>query len=143
MSDLEEMVPQSHRALLNGPYWAALTTVMPDGQPQTTPVWCNCEGDYVLINTMRGFRKEKNMRTNPHVTLFVYDPSNPFHNIEVRGLVAGMTETGAVEHNDRLAQLYLGRPEARFFGDAIPAELSVNFHPVKVSIKPVHVRVEG
>jgi len=56
-------LPESHTDLLDSGACVALTTVMPDGQPQITPVWCNREGDYVLINTMRGFRKEKNM---PH-----------------------------------------------------------------------------
>src|SRR5215211_205457 len=118
-------IPESYRDLIDGPYWAALTTVMPDGQPQTTPVWCNREGNYVLTNTMRGFRKEKNMRANPSVTLLVYDPRNPLRNIEVRGLVVEMTEAGAVEHDDRLAQLYLGKPDACFFGDAVPACLAI------------------
>lgn len=136
-------IPRSHMDLIDGPYWAALTTVMPDGQPQTTPVWCNREGDdgYVLTNTMRGFRKEKNMRANPHVALLVYDPRNPLRNIEVRGIVVEMTEVGAVEHDDRLAQLYLGKPNARFFGDAVPADLAATHVPVKVTIAPIHVRV--
>jgi PPOX class probable F420-dependent enzyme len=114
---------------------------MPDGQPQTTPVWCNREGNYVLTNTMRGFRKERNMRANPHVTLLVYDPQDPPRNIEVRGLVVDMSETGAVEHDDRLAQLYLGKPDARFFGDAVPADFAQSHVPVKVTIAPIHVRV--
>jgi PPOX class probable F420-dependent enzyme len=135
-------IPESHKYLIDGPYWAALTTLMPDGQPQTTPVWCNREGDYVLTNTMIGFRKEKNMRANPRVTLLVYDPQDPLRNIEVRGLVVEMTEAGAVEHDDRLAQLYLGKPTARFFGDAVPAEFAATYTPVKVIIAPTHVRVE-
>jgi PPOX class probable F420-dependent enzyme len=135
------VLPESHRDLIDGPYWAALTTVMPDGQPQSTPVWCNREGDYVLTNTMRGFRKERNMRANPHVTLLVYDPRDPPRNIEVRGLVVAMSEAGAVEHDDRLAQLYLGQPGARFFGDAVPAALAQTHVPVKVTIAPIHVRV--
>ncbi len=130
-----------HMDLIDGPYWAALTTVMPDGQPQTTPVWCNREGGYVLTNTMRWFRKEKNMRANPHVTLLVYDPRDPQRNIEVRGLVTEMTEAGALEHDDRLAQLYLGKADARFFGDAVPAGLAATHVPVKVTIAPIHVRV--
>ena len=134
-------IPEAYRDLVDGPYWAALTTVMPNGQPQTTPVWCNREGNYVLTNTMRGFRKEKNMRANPHVTLLVYDPSDPSRNIEVRGNVVEMTEDGAVEHDDRLAQLYLGKPNARFFGDAVPANLAQSYVPVKVTIAPTHVRV--
>jgi PPOX class probable F420-dependent enzyme len=134
-------IPDSYIDLIDGPYWAALTTVMPDGQPQTTPVWCNREGVYVLTNTMRGFRKEQNMRANPHVTLLVYDPRDPPRNIEVRGLVVAMSEAGAVEHDDRLAQLYLGQPGARFFGTAVPAALAQTCVPIKVTIAPIHVRV--
>lgn len=134
-------IPNSYRDLIDGPYWAALTTVMPDGQPQTTPVWCNREGNCVLTNTMRGFRKEKNMRVNPHVTVLVYDPHDPLRNIEVRGLVVAMSEAGAVEHDDRLAELYLGKPGARFFGDAVPANLAQCYAPVKVTIAPTCVRM--
>ena len=134
-------IPTSHIELIDGPYWAALTTVMPDGQPQTTPVWCNRDGDYVVTNTMRGFRKEKNMRANPRVTLLVCDPQDPQRNIEIRGTVVEMTEVGAVEHDERLAQLYLGKPGARFFGDAVAAELASTYVPVKVTIAPTHVRV--
>ena len=68
-------IPGSHRDLIAGPYPAALSTVMPDGQPQSTVVWCNTDGPHVLLNTMIGFRKEKNMRRNPKVTLFCFDRS--------------------------------------------------------------------
>jgi PPOX class probable F420-dependent enzyme len=136
-------IPESHRDLIDGPYWAALTTVMPDGQPQTTPVWCNREGDYVLVNTMRGFRKEKNMRANRRVSLLVYDPHNPLRNVEVRGTVVDMSEDGAIEHNDALTRLYLNKADARFFGDAVPAELQGRYQPVKIRIAATRVRVEG
>ncbi len=46
-------IPQSHCDL------TTLMTLMPNGQPQMTPVWCSREGDYILVNTMRGFQKEK------------------------------------------------------------------------------------
>ena len=138
-----KQIPSSHLELIDGPYVVALTTVLPDGQPQTTPVWCNRQGEYIFINVMRGFRKEKNMRLNPKVTMLVYDPKNPLHNIEIRGLVIEMTEEGAVEHNDELARLYLGKPDAKFFGDAIPAELQSKYTPVRIKICPVHIRVES
>lgn len=135
-------IPSSHLDLIDGPYTVALSTVMPDGQPQTTPVWCNRRDGLILINVMRGFRKEKNMRINPRVSLLAYDPGNPLRNIEIRGCVVEMTEEGALEHNDELARLYLGRPDARFFGDAVPAELSSRFTPVRVKIMPVRIRAE-
>jgi PPOX class probable F420-dependent enzyme len=136
-------IPASHLELIDGPYTVALTTVMPDGQPQTTPVWCNRKDDYIFVNVMRGFRKEKNMRLNPRVSLLAYDPGNPLHNIEIRGLVIEMTEDGAVEHNDELAQLYVGKLDAKFFGDAVPVELQSKYTPVRVKISPIHIRVES
>ena len=135
-------IPNTHIDLIDGAYTVALTTLMPDGQPQTTPVWCNRKGDYLFINVMKGFRKEKNMRLNPNVSLLAYDPKNPLRNLEIRGCVVEMTEEGAVEHNDELARLYLGKPDAKFFGDAVPAELQTRYRPVRVKIMPTHIRVE-
>ena len=136
-------IPESHLDLLDGPYVVALSTIMPDGGPQTTPVWCNRQDDFIYINVMKGFRKEKNMRLNPRVTLLVYDPKNPLRNIEVRGRVVEMTEQGALEHDDELARLYLNKPDAHFFGDSVPAELQSRYTPVRVKITPLHVRTEG
>ena len=62
-------IPTAFMGLVNGPPVAALTTVMPNGQPQTTVVWCDFDGTFVRVNTMRGFRKEKNMRNNSKVSL--------------------------------------------------------------------------
>jgi PPOX class probable F420-dependent enzyme len=138
-----KQIPVSHQDLIDGPYVVALSTVMPDGQPQTTPVWCNRHDGFILVNVMKGFRKEKNMRVNPKVSLLAYDPKHPLRNIEIRGNVVEMTEAGAVEHDDELARLYLGKPDATFFGDAVPVELQSRFTPVRVKIAPTHIRVEG
>jgi len=137
------LIPDSHRGLFNGDACVTLTTIMPDGQPQITPVWSNLDRDYVLINTMRGFRKEKNMRENPKVTLLAFDPKQPLHSIEIRGIVVEMAEEGALEHLDQLTQLYMHRQGARFFGDSIPAEMQAAYIPVKVKIAPSSIRVEG
>ncbi len=134
-------IPESHRELLEGPVNAVLTTVMPDGQPQTTPVWCNLDGDDVLINTMKQFRKHKNMRLNPMVTLLAFRLKNPYRNIEVRGRVIEMIEEEALAHLNELNALYGAGPE--FFGDSVDAALRHKFTPVKVRIRPVRVRVEG
>lgn len=137
------LIPDSHRGLFDGDACVALTTIMPDGQPQITPVWCNLDRDYVLINTMRGFRKEKNMRANPKVTLLAFNPKQPLHSIEIRGIVIEMTEEGALEHLDQLTQLYMHKPDARFFGDSIPAELQTSYIPVKIKVAPNSIRIEG
>ena len=134
-------IPESHKDLLAGAVNVVLTTVMQDGQPQATPVWCNLDGDEVLVNTMKQFRKYKNMRRNPKVTLLAYRLSEPLRNIEVRGSVIEMTEAAALEHLNELNMLYTGKPY--FFGDSIDAALIDQFTPVKVRIQPSRVRVEG
>jgi PPOX class probable F420-dependent enzyme len=130
-------IPESHRDLLNGPRVAALTTLMPDGSPQTTVVWCNFDGTHVLVNTMRGFRKEKNMRANPRVTLLCYDPRRPLRYLEIRGTVVEMTEDGALEHLDGLSELYAGRKP--YFGECVPVEFKEKETPVLCKILPTHV----
>ena len=134
-------IPESHRDLLAGPVNVVLTTLMPNGQPQTTPVWCNLDGDDILINSMKQFRKHKNMRLNPKVTLLAYRLNQPLRNIEVRGQVIEMTEEGALAHLNELNVLYGSGPE--FFGDSVDAELRHKFTPVKIRIRPHRVRVEG
>jgi PPOX class probable F420-dependent enzyme len=134
---MQTVIPESYLDLVNGPRVAALTTVMSDGQPQTTVVWCNFDGAHVLVNTMRGFRKEKNMRSNPKVTLLCYDPRHPLRFIEVRGTVIEMTEVGALEHLDSLSELYVG--QSPYFGVCVPAELRERETPVLCRILPTHV----
>jgi PPOX class probable F420-dependent enzyme len=133
-----DQIPASHRDLVECPPVAALTTVMPDGHPQTSVVWCDVDGACVRVNTMRGFVKERNMRRNPQVTLLCYDPRQPLRYLEVRGTGVEMTQVGAAGHLDDLASKYAGRP-VRYFGDAIPARFAQTEVPVVCRIRPSHV----
>ncbi len=55
------------RALLDGPNFAHLATLMPDGSPQSAPVWVGRDGDRILICTGEGSLKAKNTRRDPRV----------------------------------------------------------------------------
>ncbi|HEY7591488.1 MAG TPA: PPOX class F420-dependent oxidoreductase [Candidatus Limnocylindrales bacterium] len=131
-------IPASHRDLAECPPVAALTTVTREGYPQTSAVWCDFDGEYVRVNTMRGFAKERNMRRNPRVTLLCYDPRQTLRSLEIRGTVVEMTEEGASLHLDELASKYAGRA-IRYFGDAIPARFAETEIPVLCRIRPTHV----
>jgi PPOX class probable F420-dependent enzyme len=133
-----DQIPASHRDLAECPPVAALTTVTPDGFPQTSVVWCDFDGQCLRVNTMRGFAKERNMRHNRRVTLLCYDPHQPNRYLEIRGRVVEMTQAGAAAHLDALASKYAGRP-VRYFGDAIPARFADTEVPVLCRIRPTHV----
>jgi PPOX class probable F420-dependent enzyme len=131
-------LPPAFLDLLECPPVAALTTLMPDGAPQTSVVWCDRDGDVVRVNTMRGFAKERNMRRDPRVTLLCYDPREPLRSVEVRGLVESMSEEGALAHLDSIASRYMGRP-VHYFGDCVPAALGATEVPVLCRIRPVRI----
>ena len=131
-------IPASHRDLVECPPVAALTTIMADGYPQTSVVWCDFDGACLRVNTMRGFAKERNMRRDPRVTLLCYDPRQPLRYLEVRGTVIEMTEEGAATHLDALASKYAGRP-IHYFGEAIPARFAETETPILCRIRPDRV----
>jgi len=134
----QRQIPASYLDLVECPRVAALSTVSPDGYPQTSVVWCDFDGECVRVNTMRGFAKERNMRRNPRVTLLCYDPQQPMRYLEIRGTVIKMTEDGADRHLDALASKYAGRA-IRYFGGAIPAAFAETEVPVLCRIRPLHV----
>jgi PPOX class probable F420-dependent enzyme len=97
------MIPDSHKPLLEGAVYVILTTLMPDGQPQSTVVWASYDGEYIYVNTAEGRQKPENIRRDPRVTLVAIDTNSPYYWIEVRGKVVEMTEEGGVEHINELA----------------------------------------
>lgn len=131
-------IPASHRDLVECPPVAALSTITRDGYPQTSVVWCDFDGEFVRVNTMRGFAKERNMRRDRRVTLLCHDPRRPLRYLEIRGTVVEMTEAGAGRHLDELASKYAGRP-TRYFGNCIPLRFAETEIPVLCRIRPTHV----
>lgn len=101
-------VPTTHMDLIDKPVAIALVTLMPDGQPQATPVWFDYDGEYIRVNTARGRQKDKNMFVGARVTLLAIDPENMYHWMEIRGRIALETEEGALEHINALSAKYRG-----------------------------------
>jgi PPOX class probable F420-dependent enzyme len=105
------MIPESHFDLLDGPVVVVLVTLMPDGSPQATPVWCSRVGNQVWVNSAKGRQKDRNLRERPFTAVTALDPNNPYRWLEVRGEVVEVVEGPAAhDHINQLAQLYFGRP---------------------------------
>jgi PPOX class probable F420-dependent enzyme len=79
------------RALAEGPDFAALTALMPDGTPQTQIVWVGADGDHLLVNSEVERQKARNPRRYPRATLMIWQRDNPYRFVEVRGRVVGET----------------------------------------------------
>ena len=124
--------PDALLDLLRRPSPCFLATLMPDGSPQMTQTWVDTDGHDVLINTVRGHQKVRNVERDPRVALNVADPDDPSRYFEVRGRVTEVTEDGAREHIDELSQRYIGRPYP-WFGGRDQVRLLVRISPEKVT----------
>jgi PPOX class probable F420-dependent enzyme len=103
-------LPADLAALLRGTSICYLATTMPDGSPQLTQTWGDTDDEHLLINTVQGFQKARNIERDPRVAVSVSDPSNPSRYYAVRGQEIHASTDGATEHIEILAQRYLGTP---------------------------------
>jgi PPOX class probable F420-dependent enzyme len=84
VSNLLDLVPESHADLLRSPFVGALATIDPSGGPQVTAVWYLL-ADGVLKGSITSDRaKYRNLRANPACTLLIVDPSNQWRTLEIR-----------------------------------------------------------
>lgn len=101
-------IPEKYRDLFSKKAFGSLATLMPDGSPQVTPVWCDLEGDRIVVNSAKGRLKDRNIRGDARVAIALIDPDDPYRYLEIRGRVVEITELGADAHIDKMAKKYLG-----------------------------------
>jgi PPOX class probable F420-dependent enzyme len=106
---MPQAIPETFLDLFQKKAFANLATLMPGGNPQVTPTWCDYDGKHVLINSARGRQKDSNVKRDPRVALAILDPDNPYRYLEIRGKVVEITEKGADDHINRMAKKYLGK----------------------------------
>jgi PPOX class probable F420-dependent enzyme len=96
-------------ALARGQNFAALTTLLPSGHPQTQVMWVDADGDHLLVNTEVHRQKFRNVERDPRVTLMIWDKEDPYRFVEVRGeVVEKVKGPEARKHIDELSQKYRG-----------------------------------
>jgi PPOX class probable F420-dependent enzyme len=83
---------------------------MPDGSPQLTQTWVDTDGEHVIINTVQGFQKVRNIERDDRVALTVSDHEQPTRYLQVRGRVINATTEGGAEHIEKLSMKYTGKP---------------------------------
>lgn len=93
------------RAALDGKVFAVVSTIQPDGSPQSSVVWVKRDGDDILFSTVQGRRKHLNLVRDPRISLVVNPPEDPYTYLEVRGEVSLSTEGGR-ELIDELSRKY-------------------------------------
>lgn len=127
-------IPESHIDLLDRPIVVTLVTVMPNGQPQATPIWADTKDGVVRINTVANRQKYKNLTERPMVTVLAIDSDNPYRWMEVRGTVVYESEGDERSLIEKLSEDYFGKP----YPSHNDADRRVTFH-----IEPERIVTSG
>src|SRR5215470_19485149 len=98
------------RALIDRPNFAHLATIMPDGSPQSAPVWVAREGDLILIGAEETSLKAKNTSRDPRVSLSIVDFHDPYNELQIRGRVVERRSDPGFKFYDAISRKYVGKP---------------------------------
>ncbi|CAO5257549.1 PPOX class F420-dependent oxidoreductase [Frankia sp. AgKG'84/4] len=104
---MADRLPEPVRALADASTYVVLATVQADGSPRLTVLWVDRDEDDLLLSTVRGRAKERDIARDPRVGLVFLDQNDPYGYVEVRG-TATLTEEGGRELIDRLSLKYTG-----------------------------------
>jgi len=104
------------QAALTSGRLAHLVTINPDGTPQISIVWVGLDGDDIVVGHLGQGQKIRNIERDPRVALSMEaEGRNEMgldHYLIVHG-TASLTEGGAADLLQRLAEVYLG-PGVKF-----------------------------
>jgi PPOX class probable F420-dependent enzyme len=104
-------LPDPVRALLEGPNYVHVATLMGDGAPHSVAMWGGLEGDRIAVYTQKGSLKARNLERDGRVAISVTGHENPYRTAQIRGRVAETRDgdaAGAIM--DRLSLRYTGQP---------------------------------
>jgi PPOX class probable F420-dependent enzyme len=133
-------IPASHLDLLTRPICGVLTTLLPDGQPQSSLVWVDEDGECARVNTTLQRQKGRNLVANPKLSLLVVDPDNTARFMQIRG-DAELVTAGAVEHLDALTRKYTRHP--CYYGFIYPESARQNETRVIVRIRARRITLDA
>lgn len=109
-------IPKDYQDLLEKAGFAHAATLGKSGEPQTTPVWYDWDGQHVKISLTTTRQKYRNLRRDPRVALSIQDPENPYRTLEVRGRVDAIEDDDGNAFINSLAKKYLGADEYPYDG---------------------------
>ncbi|MBK6791244.1 MAG: PPOX class F420-dependent oxidoreductase [Anaerolineales bacterium] len=139
---MKNSIPASHMDLLTRPIHGVLTTLMTNGQPQSSLVWCDFDGECVCVNTTLERQKGRNLSRNPNASLLIIDPENTARFIQIRGQVE-IVQVGALEHLDEITRKYTEHPH--YYGYIFPLEkrehetrIICRLHADRVTLDAIH-----
>jgi PPOX class probable F420-dependent enzyme len=126
------------RAFLEEPHYAVMATINAAGTPQLTVMWyaLHPTEDVVLLNSVRGLVKVRNLRRDPRMALCVED--GPRY-VTLEGRAELVADRGEQERevNEHIAPRYMGQRLGSRRWEAIEGSDRIG---IRMRIEKVHTR---
>lgn len=103
------VIPENYKDLLKSNALAHIATIGPKGEPQSTPVWFEWDGEHILFSQTKNRQKYRNVQREPRIALSIVDPTNPYRYLEIRGKVASIDEDQDNKFINLMAKKYINQ----------------------------------
>jgi PPOX class probable F420-dependent enzyme len=110
--------------LLERPVVAVLATYGGDGDVLLSPVWHEWRDGGFNVVVDRDDVKAKHVRSDPRVSLVVFDQEPPYRGVELRA-TARLVMDDVVETNHRIAVRYLGEKRGTAYASSVDDDLVI------------------
>lgn len=124
------------REFLDERRFAVLATINESGVPQLTAMWYELQGDEVMMNTVAGRLKHRNLRRDPRVSLCIVDGERY---VTLYGRVTLMDEQARAQEDDQHLALRYDGPEKA----AERAPIIALQHRVTIRMALTHIHARG
>ncbi|MDA3624850.1 PPOX class F420-dependent oxidoreductase [Saccharopolyspora oryzae] len=105
------VIPQDRADILGKQAFGHVATIGPHGEPQSSPVWIDWDGQYLKFSQTKTRQKYRNLKREPRISISVHDPDHPYRYVEVRGRVAKIEDDQDNRFINKMAKKYLDEDE--------------------------------
>ncbi len=116
---------------------AWLTTVRSDGQPQSSPVWFLREGDEILVYSLAGTPRTRNIARNPRVSIHLDSDGRGGRIVTIEAVARIVPDAPPASE----VPAYMAKYQALLDDSGWTAEYFSAEYPVAIRIQPTRVRL--
>jgi PPOX class probable F420-dependent enzyme len=121
---------------LDGELVAWMTTVDAGGQPQTSPVWFLVDDEVIVVYSLRGTPRTRNIAANPRVCLNLNSTPSGGEVVIIEG-AAEIVEDGIAAHAD---ERYVAKYETAMADLGMTPKAFAADYPVRIHVQPTRLR---
>lgn len=121
---------------LEGELVAWMTTVNADGQPQTSPVWFLVDDDVIVIYSLDGTPRTRNIRADAKVCLNLNSTPSGGEVVIIEG-IAEIIEDGVPASTD---ERYVRKYEGPMEDLGMTPQSFADDYPVRIHVEPTRLR---